>query len=361
MNKKFIYLIFLLFIGIKNYGQKTEKFVDSIRISYKIPEINYAVINENQILEMASLGYHSVKLTDSATLDDRFHLGSNTKAMTAFIIAKYVEKRYLRWDTKFFELFPKWKKGSRKEYDDITLEELLSHRANIQPFQGFGDPNIPDFNGNSQQKRQKFGQFVLTLEPVKLLENGTFVYSNAGYTLASLMVEKVTGKSWEELVDQTFNKDLKLNAGIHFPDNQNFKETWGHSDEKGTLIPISSKGLNYLEYTEPAGDINMKLTDYIKFIQLNLNGLLGKDNYLKASTYQYLHNHFDGYSLGWYNMVEKNKVWSNHSGTASTYYTNVHINKTDSICYIVFTNSFNEDTTNGVRLIMRRLKENYGK
>lgn len=361
MNKKFIYIIFLFFIVIKSFGQKTEKFIDSIRVLHKIPEINYAVINENQILEIASLGKHSVNLPDSATLNDRFHLGSNTKAMTAFLIAKYVEKGYLRWNTKFFDLFPNWKKWSRKEYYNITLEELLSHRAKIQPFQGFEDPKIPNFKGNSQQKRQKFGQFVLTLEPVKMSDKETFVYSNAGYTLASLMVEKVTGKSWEKLVDQTFNKDLKLNVGVHLPDNQNYKETWGHSDENGTLIPISSKGLNYLEFTEPAGDINMKLTDYIKFIQLNLNGLLGKDNYLKASTYQYLHHHFEGYSLGWYNITEKNKVWSNHSGTASTYYTNVHINKTDSICYIVFANSFNENTTNGVRLIMRKLKENYGK
>ncbi|WP_449436181.1 hypothetical protein [Pedobacter steynii] len=39
---------------------------------------------------------------------------------------------------------------------------------------------------------------------------------------------------------------------------------------------------------EPAGDISMPLTDYIKFVQLNLSGLRGKSNFLKAETYNYL-------------------------------------------------------------------------
>ncbi len=55
------------------------------------------------------LGHHSVNLKDTATINDKFHIGSNTKAMTTFIIAKYVEKNKLKWDTKFFDLFSDWK------------------------------------------------------------------------------------------------------------------------------------------------------------------------------------------------------------------------------------------------------------
>jgi hypothetical protein len=90
---------------------------------------------------------------------------------------------------------------------------------------------------------------------------------------------------------------------------------------------------------------------------MNLKGLKGESNYLQSSTYQYLHNHFPQYSMGWYNISEKNIQWSNHSGTAGTYYTLVHIDRTDGVAYIIFTNSFNEETTNGVRLIMRYLKK----
>lgn len=360
-NMSRIYLTALLLLNLTYlYAQKTAQFADSIRNVYQIPEISYAVVDSKSTLEIAALGLHSINLPDTATLDDRFHIGSNTKAMTAFIIAKYVEKGKLTWTTKFFDLFPEWKEKSRPEYTNITLQELLSHKAGIQPFQGEGDPQIPDFKGTKQEKRKQFGQFVLTLEPVKLDDENPFIYSNAGYTLATLMIEKVTGKSWEQLVEKVFNKDLKLNVELSWPENQKRKDTWGHNLENGKLNPVPSTFEYHLDYTEPAGDINIKLKDYIKFIQLNLKGLEGQDNYLKSETYRFIHKGIENYSLGWFNIYEAGKELSVHSGTVGTYYTIVHIDRQKKIAYIIFTNSFNIETQQGVRLLMRKLKENHG-
>lgn len=356
-----VYIIIIILVNCSSISaQKTVQFADSIRNEYNIPEISYAVIDSKSILEIAALGKHSINLPDTATLNDRFHLGSNTKAMTAFIIAKYVEKGKLKWTTNFFEIFPEWKKESKADYANITLQDLLSHRAGIQPFQGENDPQIPDFKGTNQERRKQFSKFVLTLEPVKIDEQNPFIYSNAGYTLATLMLEKVTGKSWEQLVEKVFNKDLKLNVKLSFPENQKIKDTWGHSYENGKLISVPSNTGYHLDYTEPSGDINIKLKNYIKFIQLNLQGLNGQNNYLTAKTYQFIHKGIDNYSLGWYNIYENGKELSTHSGTAGTYYTLVHIDRIKGVAYIIFTNSFNQDTQQGVRLLMRKLKENYG-
>ncbi|WP_298222541.1 serine hydrolase domain-containing protein [Flavobacterium sp.] len=359
--RKVAAIIFFLFIATIGFAQKTVQFTDSIRRVYNIPEINYAVIDSKSTLEIAALGHHSINLSDTATLNDRFHIGSNTKAMTAFIIAKYVEKRKLKWTTKFFDLFPEWKTKSKPEYAAITLQKLLSHQAGIQPFQGEDDPEIPDFKGTNPEKRKQFGKFVLTLEPVKLDEQNLFIYSNAGYTLATLMLEKVTGKSWEQLVEKVFNQDLKLNVKLSWPENQKQKDTWGHTFENGKLIPVPSTVDDHLDYTEPAGNVNIKLKDYIKFIQLNLKGLQGDNNYLKADTYKFIHKGIENYSMGWFNIYENGKELSVHSGTgAFTYFTIVQIDRLKNIAYIIFTNSFNDETQLGVRLLMRKLKENYG-
>lgn len=352
--------IFFYCLSTLMYGQNHVQYADSIRKSNNIPEISYAVISGNKTLEISAIGLHSVNLKDGATLNDRFHIGSNTKAMTAFIIAKYVENGKLKWNTKFFDLFPSLKQTSKPEYYDITLEKLLSHQAGIQPFQGENDPSVPDFKGNPQEKRNQFGKFVLTLDSAKINSEHKYVYSNAGYTLATMMVEKVTGKSWEQLVDKVFNKDLKLDVKLSWPENQIAKDTWGHSFENNKLIPVPSNTDYHLDYTEPAGDINIKLTDYIKFIQLHIQGLEGHDNYLKASTYQFIHKGIEGYSLGWFNSYENNQDFSTHSGTAGTYYTIVSIDRKKFIGYIIFTNSFNEETVNGVRSLMRKLKKDYG-
>jgi len=343
------------------FAQNHVQYADSIRVSNPIPELSYAVVSGDKILEINALGVHSVDLKDAATLNDRFHIGSNTKAMTAFVIAKYVEKGKLKWSTKFFNLFPDLKKTSKPDYYNITLEELISHQARIQPFQGENDPAVPDFKGTNQEKRNQFGKFVLTLDLAKIDSEHKYIYSNAGYTLATMMLEKVTRKSWEQLIDQVFNKDLKLDVKLSWPENQIAKDTWGHSFENNKLIPVPSNTDYHLDYTEPAGDINIKLTDYIKFIQLNIKGLQGHDNYLKASTYHFIHKGIEGYSLGWFNSYEDNKDFSTHSGTAGTYYTIAAIDRRDFIGYIIFTNSFNESTVNGVRLLMRKLKKDYGR
>jgi CubicO group peptidase (beta-lactamase class C family) len=162
--------------------------------------------------------------------------------------------------------------------------------------------------------------------------------------------------SWEQLVDKVFNKDLKLTVKFSWPDNQSKKDTWGHSFENGKLTPVASNTDYQLDYTEPAGDINIELKDYIKFIQLNLQGLEGRNNYLKSSTYKFIHTGIGGYSLGWFNIYEDGKSFSTHSGTAGTYYSLVHIDRTKYIAYIIFTNSFNEETVNGVRLLMKKFK-----
>ncbi|MCC9066673.1 serine hydrolase domain-containing protein [Flavobacterium piscisymbiosum] len=342
------------------FAQNHEQYADSIRVSNAIPELSYAVVSGDKILETNALGVHSVDLKDAATLNDRFHIGSNTKAMTAFVIAKYVEKGKLKWSTKFFDLFPDLKKTSKTDYYNITLEELVSHQARIQSFQGENDPAVPDFKGTHQEKRNQFGKFVLTLDPAKIDSEHKYIYSNAGYTLATMMLEKVTGKSWEQLIDQVFNKDLKLDVKLSWPENQIAKDTWGHLFENNKLIPVPSNTDYHLDYTEPAGDINIKLTDYIKFIQLNIRGLQGHDNYLKASTYHFIYKGIEGYSLGWFNSYEDNKDFSTHSGTAGTYYTIAAIDRRNFIGYIIFTNSFNESTVNGVRLLMRKLKKDYG-
>jgi CubicO group peptidase (beta-lactamase class C family) len=341
-------------------AQKTASFADSVRRAYQIPELSYAVVNMTEILEMSTSGQHAIHLPDTACLNDRFHIGSNTKAMTAFMAARYVELGKLKWTTRFFELFPEWEKDSKPAYSSITLQDLLSHRAGIQPLDGENEPALPHFKGTAQEKRWQFGRYVLTLDAVKMDSTMPFIYSNPGYTLASMMLEKVSKKSWEQLVEKILNKDLKLNIQSSWPENQLRKDTWGHFYENGNLNPVASTEGPMLEYTEPAGDLNIRLIDYIRFIQLNLQGLSGKNNYLKASTYNFLHRGVSNYAMGWYNIYDGEHEISSHAGTVLTYYSIVQVDRVRLRAYIIFTNAFSESTVEGVRILMRRLKEKYG-
>ncbi len=99
----------------------------------------------------------------------------------------------------------------------------------------------------------------------------------------------------------------------------------------------------------------MTVTDYAKFIQLNLSGLRGKNNLLKAETYNYLHYGHDKYAVGWLNVNGTGKQLSEHAGSAGTFYCYTLINKEKNIAYIVMANAATEKALKGVFQLLDKM------
>lgn len=340
-------------------AQPVRAYADSIRIAHHIPELAYGVVSPYAIVEMGALGRHSIALPDSASLDDHFHIGSNTKAMTAWLVAYYVERGKLAWDTKFFDRFPDLLAGSDPAYKDITLQDLLSHRARILPALGAPGEAIPEFSGDHHAQRLAFARHALSLPPTEADPETGFAYSNGGYLLATLMLEQATGKTWAQLVTRVLNRKARLHVGLSWPDNQRRKDTWGHSGEGDSLVPVPSTTDYQLGYSAPAGDIHIRMPDYLRFVQLQLRGLQANDKYMQAATYQHLHKGLPFYALGWFNSTAEGQDLSTHSGTAGTYFSLVVIDRERHVGFVIFVNAFNDDALQGVRALMRGLRALY--
>lgn len=358
-----IYLIFFIFYTFRIYSQNLNKVADSLRVKYKIPEIAFAIVSVDSINEVQTLGFHKVeskKLEDEARISDFFHLGSNTKAITGFICAYLVEQKKINWDTKFFDLFPEWKKKSNNAFYNITLEDLLSHRARIQPFtSGIEYKKLPKFGGTKSEKRRQFCKYILKNEPVQINDK-IFNYSNAGYSIATLMIEKVSGLTWEELVNLVLTEKLKLNYKFGWPNRFEINQPWGHWIENDTLISLSPKTKYDLGLAEPAGDLSMQLNDYAKFVQLNLIGLEGKDNFLKSKTYDYLHYGKKEYSIGWGNVKDEKREISEHAGSDGTFFCYTQIDKINKKAFIIQINCATKEGQNGLFELLKIMKKKYG-
>jgi len=361
MNRLIVSIVFLATV-LTAKTQNIQTFVDSLMQTGQIPELGYAVISADSILELQTVGFHRTDLKNEKTraeITDYFHLGSNTKAITGFVAAYLVENNKIKWTTKFFDLFPDWKKQSNPAYSEITLAYLLSHRAKIQPYtSGLEYQELPDFKGDKSEKRKQFAKYLLIEKPV--IDNGkVYNYSNAGYTVAALMLEEVSGKTWEQLTKEIMLTKLNVNIEFSWPNKISLNQPYGHWIENGTLQSLAPD-INYnLELGEPAGDISMTLPDYTKFIQLNLQGLLGKDNVLKASTYNYLHFGLADYSIGWSNVNKDDKQFSEHSGSAGTFFCHTLIDKTNKLAYIIVANSATGETQQGIFKLLDRLIKKY--
>jgi len=337
--------------------------VDSLRGVYHIPALAIAVIGADSIPLTYVCGYRNSITKEPAMMTDLFHLGSNTKAITSFVAAKLVEQGRIKWETKFFDIFPKAQVGSRSDYKNITFEQLLSHRAGIRPFtDGNEFAKLPPFTGTATEQRKLFALWLLKQRPVKPKLGEQYVYSNAGYAVAAVMLEQITKKSWEDLVREHIQDSLHIAVAFGWPNRQNIHQPWGHVVQNDSLVPTPPDDLYKVNpLIEPAGDISMDIGGYAKFVQLHLQGLRDKPGYLTPESFQRLHYGMPDYALGWGWVFEKGNHISFHDGSAGTFFCHAIISEEDNIALIVICNTYSEQTQKGVYAIRKLLKKVYGK
>jgi CubicO group peptidase (beta-lactamase class C family) len=340
------------------------------RAEFNIPALVIGIFTPDTII-IAADGIKDVISKKEIDPSDRFHIGSCTKAMTAFMAARLVEKKLLSWDSTILEIFPEWEQNILNYYKNKTIADLLSHRAGIQPFfNGIEFKDVPKnvFQGLKKEKRQKFVKWLLERKPT-IDKTKEYIYSNAGYTVASAMLEKITKKSWEELIREDVFDPFNINGTFGWATDTSSNQPLGHirpyewglsNAREWAILPDS---LNYnCQLLEPAGDISLTMYDYCIFLQENLKALLGQGSLLKQSTYRFLHYGSKNYSMGWGNPYERGNHYLSHNGSAGTFYCRNLLCKEKQYGLAIFANSGNDDTMNGILklsdVIMKTI-ENY--
>jgi len=330
-------------------------FADSVRNVYHIPELAFAVISSDSVYEMHVLGYKRALSEIPAEPNDKFRIGSNTKAITGFLAAQLVKEEKISWDTKFFDLFPEMKAESNPAYYDLSLLNLLTFRTRLFRYTYTNkEPTKKQFTGTEEEQRYQFTQWFLQHKPVPGKDSINF--SNLGYVAAGLMLEKASGKPYKQMV-QELGAQLHIDFNFGQPNNIDTAQPWGHDKD---LTP-EPPGDNYkLSWLLPAGNINVSLPDYAKFIQLQLQGLQGKSELLSAEEFDFLHFGLAKFAVGWFwETDEANQVYSYNEGNPGTFLTQVYVYKDLDRAYILFANVQSDEAETGMGVIYDELKKRY--
>jgi len=359
-------LLFSFLLAQAGYAQSlaAQQALDSVRVKYQLPALLAAVIEPTQIRYV----YAGVKRSDqpeSVSLADYFHLGSDTKGITSLLAGKLVEQGQLHWNSKLLDVVPALRGNILPGYADVTLDQLLSHRAGIQPYTAGSEyQNLPVFTGTISDMRLQFAKVILRQQPVTLDSSRTYAYSNAGYVLAALMLERASHCSWEELVTDTF-AELKLRYLLGFPSRTDARQPWGHWQQLPTDSVVTPLGPTHAyrlrDYMAPAGDVAMPLPDFARLIQLHLRGLLGEGNYLLPSTYQIIHFGKPEYAYGWgvTKLGTTGAPVSFHDGTAGTFFCHAIMFPSQKVAFVVLTNQGGVAAEKACNDLRRRLKKLY--
>ena len=169
-----------------------------------------SVVMQGSTVTSACSGYRTIESNVPVTIDDKFHIGSCTKAMTATLVAMLIEEKLLDWHTRVSEIFPEL--TINPGFKDLTVEMLMAHKGGMpnrsHPL-GKSLLDMHQFSGTSNTQRYKFIQLMLSETP-ETTPGDTYVYSNAGYALLGAISERVTNIDWEKLITQRLFAPLRM-------------------------------------------------------------------------------------------------------------------------------------------------------
>lgn len=317
---------------------KLKKVIGRLAKEANAPALGIAIIRGDEI-ESAVTGVRKLGEETPVKADDRFHLGSVTKSITATVIGKLVEDGKMRWDQSLQELLPDFE--IRPEYRKITIEQVLQHRAGLPRYKSVDVGRVAD-KGTAMEQRAVYVAKIVQHEPVN--EPGTkYEYSNAGYGLAGHIAERVAGKRWEDLVRDFIFKPLRMtSSGFGWPANPGRKDQpWGHFQEDGKFRLQELK--EFFPFgPSPAGNVHCSIDDLARYARLHLQGLRGKDGALKAATIKRLHTPLvgtRGYASGWWVTRLGTPTQHMHGGSGGSFLAQIIIEPESNVAVAFVANA----------------------
>jgi CubicO group peptidase (beta-lactamase class C family) len=251
--------------------------LESYLKEFGLPAIAAAVFKEGVIIASGACGTRRAGQDIPVKIEDRFHLGSDSKAFTSLLAGQSVAEGKLRWDSTLAEIFPELKDKMDAEFAKITLQELLSHSSGL----GADGPEVIDLLNRSYQQDGNMDEVRYWMvketapKPLDHAPGSKFAYSNLGYTIAGAILERTGGKSWEELVEERIIGPLDLKSAGFGPQASLGKvdAPLGHLlvNGKPKAMLAGPNGDNPL-VLGPAGTIHMSVLDFAKWAAWHAGG-----------------------------------------------------------------------------------------
>ncbi|MEN9303185.1 MAG: hypothetical protein RL264_1614 [Bacteroidota bacterium] len=178
------------------------------------------LVKKNDTVWRGAVGYANIDKERLINPETKFHIGSISKTFTAVLVLQLVDEKKLKLDDKV-EIYLPELKGKIKGLENITIRHLLSHTS------GLVDPTNESLKYKlsilfTPKKFYKKSTHQLIKEYVfkkkqKIKAGTQFYYSNAGFWLLELLIEKIESKPISEVLENRITVPLKLkNTYFHF-------------------------------------------------------------------------------------------------------------------------------------------------
>ncbi|HUM96698.1 MAG TPA: serine hydrolase [Chitinophagaceae bacterium] len=334
-----------------------DKYIERGMQQWQIPGLAIAIVKDGKVIVSKGYGVREFGKPDKVDENTLFIIASNSKLFTGTSLAKLDYEKKLSLNDKVTKYIPWFRLYDSNATDMANIRDMLCHRLGTKTFQGdftFWDSNLPKDSIVWKMRYLKPpGQF-----------RQDYGYCNSAFLVAGQVLEKVTGQSWENYVEQNILQPLDMSntymntAGMEARTNV----AYPHNN---LFSPLTKIPFDNVDNLGPATSMVSNVKDLSKWIMMQLDS--GRFNGKRILPWEVLRNtrdaniltgsrkstvyptHFRAYGLGVYSTDYAGKQVYWHTGGAFGMVTNVCFVPEENLGITILTNNDNQSFFEALR------------
>lgn len=285
--RKYFYIILYLLASFTVKAQRIDSLLQAYVAVNKFNGSALIIEGGKQVYEK-SFGYQNAATKSLITKNSIFPIGSLTKPFTALLILKLAEEHKLSINDPVNKYIPDYPRGH-----EILIKHLLTHTAGL--YDPFRKSLYREQLNTNQVFRPEDKMAFFINEPLDFEPGSQFSYSNSGYDLLGIIVEKVTGLSYATVLSKYIFEPLKMNkSGFYFEALKDKNKVTGYS----FISPARQSEIKFWNptLTFSSGALYSTTGDLVKFYKgLRDHLIVSKETFDQATT-----PFLGGYGYGWF-------------------------------------------------------------
>jgi len=272
-----------------------DQYAAKARADWQIPGMAIGIVQEGQLIFAKGYGVKRMGENDPVTENTLFQIGSTTKAFTAALVAMLVDAGKLKWEDRVIDHLPDFRMYDPWVTREYRVWDLMSQHSGLPAYAADG----LYFLGYD---RPYIRQALRHIKPLSSFRS-QYAYQNGLWLVAANLIEKYTGKSWEEALRERLFTPLEMTSSS--ADKQSFlraTDVSGLHTAEGDKVMVLPREWEFLDWSYiagPAGAINSNIVDMAKWLTFQMSAGKVKDRQLiSVANDQVIHSPKTVVSLG---------------------------------------------------------------
>ncbi|GJG85649.1 serine hydrolase [Gemmatimonadetes bacterium T265] len=310
-----------------------DAYVARVLQAFDVPGAAVAVVKDGRVLVAKGYGVRTLGRPEPVDAATRFGIASNTKAFTAAALALLVEEGKVEWDAPVVRYLPEFALYDPWVTREVTVRDLLVHRSGL----GLGAGDLLWWPASTYD-RAEIMRRLRFIKPATSFRSA-YAYDNVLYLVAGRVIERVSGRSWEDFVRERILAPVGMaGSTVRYADappaGGAADRATPHAEVDGRVRAVAP---DTSDATNPAGGINSTAADMAKWmlVQLDSGRIDGGRRLFAAPSarelwtgvtpvpigrgaapagFEHLRPHFRAYALGFLTSDYRGRYELQHSG-----------------------------------------------